>query len=267
MEYLYDHWDRIKYNLAAKKIIIFLDYDGTLTPIAKTPAQANLSPKVRTVLIRLSSIDDCTVAIISGRSLEDVREKVGINYLTYAGNHGFEIDSGFKAPHVYFLPYTLRQVLDLVYIKLVRQFFLREGVFVENKNFSLSVHYRLAKKKDITEIKKIIAEVCSPYQKSRDIKVSKGKKVMEIKPFLDWDKGKAVLWVLRRIKASLKEENVQSIYIGDDKTDEDAFTALKNKGLTIRVGKSEQSTAEFYLKSVKEVHRLLRHIVGIKESR
>ena len=142
-----------------------------------------------------------------------------------------------------------------------------KGIFIEDKGLSLSVHYRLADRIQIPRIKTILQEATILYALRDKIRIKSGKEVFEIRPWADWDKGKVVLWLLARWKFSLKGRDIVPIYIGDDKTDEDAFKVLKNKGLTIFVGSpNKDSFAQYYLKNTQEVKEFLKEILTIKEA-
>ena len=115
-------------------------------------------------------------------------------------------------------------------------------------------------------IKKTISEIAAPHVKKGKIKINFGKKVIEIKPNVKWNKGKVVLWLLARQQFMLGDRKISPIYIGDDSTDEDAFKALKNKGLTIFVGKPRKSYAQFYLRDTGEVLKFLKQILSLRKN-
>ena len=137
------------------------------------------------------------------------------------------------------------------------------GAFVEDKGLSLSLHYRAVEKKQIPKIKTIFYETVILYLRRDKIKIKPGKMVLEVRPKTEWDKGKVVLWLLARQIFAAQKSKVFPIYIGDDLTDEDAFKALKNKGLTVFVGEPKESYAQYYLKNPKEVIDFLRRISEI----
>ncbi len=256
MRYLFDCWPEIRKNIGKKFIMLCLDYDGTLTPIVDTPHRAILRKETRELLHRLSRISNFKLVIISGRALRDVRRMVNLDRITYIGNHGLEIeDKGSEFKEQTFS--KLKTVIEK--IKKILNERLREikGVFVEDKGLSLSLHYRLADRKDLTKIKNTFDEVTQPYLTKNRIKISSGKKVFEVRPPLDWDKGKAVRWLLKKQRSFLKRE-IFPVYIGDDLTDEDAFFILRDKGLTVFVGRVQPSHAEYYLRDCEDVFRFLK---------
>lgn len=263
IDYLFSNCDRVKRTLQGKFIYLFLDYDGTLAPIAKTPAKAFMPKETKKLLRRLSEMPNCKLAVISGRALKDIERRVGLkNNTAYVGNHGFEI----KGPNIKFnspVPVQYQKTIKEIRAKLGKRLSPINGVFVEDKGFSLSVHYRLAAKNNIRKVKDELHAALLMYEARGYVRVKPGKMVFEIKPPLAWDKGKAVLWLLARQKFAMRKNKreIIPIYIGDDISDEDAFNVLKDRGWPIRVGKLERSDARYYLKDTAEVTKLLKLIL------
>lgn len=263
MKHIFKEWDKLKKEIAGKYIMLFLDYDGTLAPIAGRPEDAHIPNKAKEALERLSRVRDCKLSVISGRGLEDIKKMVGIRDIAYSGNHGLEIE-GPKIKFKHTIPARYRGILRNIEARLKERLSSVEGVFVENKGFSLALHFRLAKEEAVSFIKDVFREATTAYLLKNNIKVRPGKKVLEVRPPTEWDKGKIVLWLLARQEANLGDAKVLPIYVGDDLTDEDAFEALKKRGLTIFVGTPRQSHARYYLEDTKEVLELLRRILKIK---
>lgn len=263
MDYLLKYWDSLK-NKLNNNIMLFLDYDGTITPIAKTPSKAVIASKTKNLLSELSKNSHCKIAIISGRSLNDIKNMVRLRNIIYAGNHGLEIE-GPKIKFENEISPRLKDIIEQIKNDLYTKFSKIKGILIEDKRLSLSIHYRLVNKKYIPLIKNVLKETTEFYLIRKKVKIDSGKKVFEIKPDVDWDKGKVVLWLLRREQFLLKDSRILPIYIGDDLTDEDAFKALGNKGITISVGKPHHSYAKYYLKNVKEVEKFLRRILEFKK--
>ena len=264
MKYLFDEWDKLKEALDDRIILLNLDYDGTLTPIAATPEEAVLSPEVKSVLGELARLKDCELAIISGRALRDIRKMVGLKNIAYVGNHGFEIDG----PRIHFASLTppdIKKIFLKVKDDLIKNLAKLEGAIIEDKGLTLSVHYRLVPEEKADFVVKIFHKTCRPYLKKKQIKIGPGKKVFEIKPPIEWDKGKAVLWILSQRKRAEGGKNVLPIYIGDDRTDEDVFLTLKKNGITVFVGQDGRSAAHYYVKDTAEVLRFLRLIRDFKK--
>jgi trehalose-phosphatase len=263
MEYLFSHWGKLKNRLSDKWIFLFLDYDGTLTPIAETPNKAVISKEIKDLLDKISTSPHCKVAIISGRALSDIKGLVGLKDIIYAGNHGLEIE-GPKIRFESQVSHRLKSIIRHIYEDIVSKLSKFKGVLIEDKGLTIGVHYRLVDKKDVREFLSIFAGITEPYIIRHKIKINLGKKVYEIRPPVIWDKGKVVLWLLARQQFQAGEDKILPIYIGDDVTDEDAFKALRKKGLTIFVGERLGSEAKYYLKTTEEVAEFLRLIFYLK---
>ena len=263
MDYLFAQFDKIEELLRDKFLLLLLDYDGTLTPIAETPGQAVISKETKRLLLRISGLTDSILGIISGRSLKDLKGLVGIKGIIYAGNHGLEIQGPkirFKSP----VSPGSRSIIRDIAADLRKGLSGIKGILIEDKGLTLSIHYRLAERKDLAAIERIVTKITGAYRARDKIEMSSGKKVYEIKPPVKWDKGKVVLWLMARRQFAAGDKFVLPVYIGDDVTDEDAFRALKRRGLTIFVGRPGNSDADFYLKDVKEVIKFLRLVLKLK---
>lgn len=238
--------------LRRKRVAVFLDYDGTLTPIVKRPEDARLSESMRDAVQELAA--ECSVAVVSGRDRRDVRGLVGLEGLVYAGSHGFDIagPDGLKMEHED--ARARLGSLDGAEEQLRERLLGISGVWVERKRYAVAVHYRNAPEEEEERIQQVVEGVAERYG---DLRQRGGKKIFELQPDLDWDKGKAVQWLLESL--DLWRADVLPVYVGDDLTDEDAFRALSGRGLRFVVGPLEHETAaDYYLQDVHEVERLLR---------
>lgn len=265
MKYLFNDLPRIKRLLNGKFVFLLLDYDGTLTPIVNTPSEAVMHKGIKELLQRLSRSPYCGLGIISGRPLSELKKAVGIKGIIYAGNHGLEI-CGPKIKFTSADALRLRPVMRSIAMDLRKRVSGIKGVLVENKGLTLSVHYRLVDKENYPLLKRILFQAIGPYAARNKIKVDFGKKVYEIKPQVNWGKGEAVLRILKRQQFTGAEKAALPVYIGDDSTDEDAFRALKGKGLTVFVGKPGNSAAGYYLNSTEEVNSFLRFILRLRHN-
>lgn len=259
MKFLFDEWDAVKNKIKNKYLFIFLDFDGTLVPIARTPDKAKLAREAKELLKKMAYNPGLKLAFISGRALEDIKNKIGLKNVIYAGNHGLEIE-GPKFNFEPLLSPGYRKNIGRIRKYLKQNISSIDGAFVEDKGLSLSLHYRLVKKGQIPLLKTIFHEAVILDLVRNKIKIKPGKMVLEVMPPVKWDKGKVVLWLLGRQMSLLKKKNILPIYMGDDTTDEDAFKALRNKGLTIFVGQHKNSSAEYYLKNQDEVAEFLGRI-------
>ena len=243
----------------AGAISLFLDFDGTLAPIVNAPGDARLAPEVRKNLAALADRDDTLVAIVSGRALADLRPRVGIASAIYAGNHGLEISGpelggkpvSFVEPCALARLEPLRRICDNLTAALAHI----PGARVENKVLTASVHYRQAAAGETAHITEIVQRElarASALSKLNHFRVNHGKMVLEIVPRTGWQKGAAVGW----INARLAMPGARSIYIGDDRTDEDAFARMTDE-ITIRVGRSAGTSARYFVKDPARVHAFL----------
>jgi trehalose-phosphatase len=263
MKYLFHILNKIGADLTNRPTFLFLDYDGTVTPIRKKPSLCRISKHTKSLLAELSKLPNFKLAIISGRSLKSVRNMVGLNGIIYSGNHGLEI----QGPGIRFQPPVskhhkaiIRQLNSLLAGKL-RPI---EGVLIQYKKFSMSVHYRLVAAKDRPLVKQVFRQITESYVRKNLIRVKPGKMVLEIFPPVNWDKGTAVQWLLKNIPDKSRCACLP-IYIGDDVSDEDAFKILKKRGLSIYVGKPGKSCASYHVKNIEEVHDFLSLIVKLKK--
>ncbi len=254
-----DKSEEILRHLHERTPAIFLDYDGTLTPIVEDPAKATLPDKTRKVMKRLA--EQYTVAIISGRDLRDVQQMVGIEDLAYAGSHGFDI-AGPGDRHEYhqraedFIP-----SLDRAGADLEEALAGIPGARVERKRFAIAVHFRQVDRSRLDELQEIFDRVHSRYE---DLRKTTGKEIFELRPDVDWDKGTALLSLLESLFAD--SDRVLPMYIGDDDTDEDAFRAISDLGIGIVVGKGRRRTnAHYMLRDSAEVAQFLHELAVMAE--
>ena len=252
-----ENMDKIRSFLKDKQAAFFLDYDGTLTPIVRRPEDAVMSEKMRSAVSELSGL--CPLAVISGRDLNDVRSLIKVDDIFYAGSHGFDI-AGPDDWHTEnqqgqeFLP-----VLETTEKEIKERLKDIPGARVERKKFSIAAHYREVPDDKADLVEKAVDEV---LVKHPELRKGYGKKVYEMQPDIDWDKGRALLWLLKKL--DLDSPEVLPFYIGDDVTDEDAFAVLKNKGIGIVVSDDKlPSKANYKLKDPSEVLVFLKKIIAI----
>ncbi len=244
--------ERIK---SAQTIALFLDFDGTLAPIVERPGLAKIDPEIRDVLIRLSNRGDLTITVVSGRALADVRERAGIRGIIYAGNHGLEIESDrvcFREPQAETLRLELRHLIMQLELALSDT----AGVEIERKGLSASVHYRRVNEELQDWVRRTVAEV---VEKSRSFTCRDGKKVIEVRPRVDWHKGHAVCWILD----SVLPPGALPLYLGDDVTDEDAFAVIPN-GIAIHVGEPSQTCAAYWIPDLQAVRDFLLTLLELR---
>src|SRR5207248_3883307 len=231
---------------------VFLDYDGTLTPIISHPQDAWLTDSMRQTLRELAG--SLPVAVLSGRDLHDVRRRVDIDGIVYAGGHGFDIAGAGGLRRQLGAAYL--PVLDMAEAELREALDEIPGAQLERKHFSVAAHYRNVNESDAFRVAQAVDAVAARHC---ELRMMNGKKVHELLPDIDWDKGKAVLWLLETLK--LERGKVLPIYTGDDRTDEDAFSALEKRGVAILVSEHPQVTAaNYWLHNPEEVEEFLQKV-------
>jgi len=253
--WLLDHADQIRGRVTGKPLAVLLDFDGTLAPIAPSPELVALPDAVHQTLRRLAATRDVLVAVISGRSLDDIRARVGMPGLVYAGNHGLEIASDGA---VWTLPAAeaMRDVIRDLCRRLAERLGTIAGVVVQDKGLTASVHYRQTPLPQVEEVRVAVLEEAA---RAPQLIVQQGKQALEVRPAVTWDKGSAARAMLERAFGPEWVDRVAAIYIGDDRTDEDAFMALPEPSVTVKVGSPTYLTAARYVaRDVQDVAEFLR---------
>jgi trehalose-phosphatase len=238
--------DRIQ---SADWVSLFLDFDGTLVPIASDPMEPQLDADTAETLKLIATRGFLVTTIISGRAVEDLYCRVRLQGLIYAGNHGLEI-FGHNLRFVEPLASSLRGRLEALCGELATELRSVEGALVEYKGLTASVHYRVVAKSDVPEIQAAVYGAVARHP--TQFQVNKGRKVFEIVPRTNWHKGTAVRW----INSNLGEKPAFSIYLGDDTSDEDAFSVLPD-AITIKVGGVPVTSARYQLPDPTAVHEFL----------
>ncbi len=243
-------------------IDLFFDYDGVLTTITPRPQDALLNAETFDLIERISCHHSLGMTIVSGRSLADIRMRVGVRGVTYAGNHGLEIE-GPDIQRIQEIPNSMSETICGLVEKLEKAMQIYSGVIVENKTLVIAVHFRLADPDDIPRILNDISMIMTNQKADQLCVITSGKKVVEIRPKVNWNKGKAVQFLLEERHGKNWTKQVLPVYIGDDETDEDAFVVLRERGITVRIGnQSPASTAAHYtLESSDEVLFFLKWLL------
>jgi trehalose-phosphatase len=259
-KYLFDFLDEVRRQLRHRdSVAVFLDLDGTLASITRTPKMTRIKPATRAALRSLVQDQRHRVTIVSGRGMQDLKRIVKLSDVTYAGNHGLEIDG----PGLEFVHGEAKDRAGLI-TELCAELRVRlrsvKGVYVEFKTLTASVHCRLAAAGDVERIRAAVEDAIAPFREH--LYMSEGKRVLELRPAVSWDKGSAVEWIL----GQTGHDQADAICVGDDCTDEDAFRALP-RGVTINVGPEFGITsARYFLRSPEGVLALLEHLPRIRES-
>ncbi|XXG77834.1 hypothetical protein AAC387_Pa08g1908 [Persea americana] len=276
-------FEQITNYAKGKRMALFLDYDGTLSPIVDDPNNAFMSQAMRDAVQEVAN--HYPTAIISGRRRDKVYEFVGLTELYYAGSHGLDImgpvthsvpvddnpnyirstDKEGKEVNLFQPANEFIPMIDEVFRSLVENTKGIKGAKVENNKFCLSVHYRLVDEKNWATVANCVHDILKEYP---HLQLTYGRKVLEIRPIINWDKGKAVEFLLESLGLS-QCDDVLPIYVGDDRTDEDAFKVLRerNRGYGILVSAlPKESNALYSLRDPSEVMDFLKSLVRWKKN-
>lgn len=254
-------------RLDSRRPAVFLDYDGTLTPIVDRPQDAVISDSMRDAVRRLA--ERTTVCVVSGRDRPIIDEWMGIDGLVVAGSHGFDIGGHRDGTVRHDAVTGFEDLLLTVTHQLNTEVGPIEGAVIEPKRFSVAVHYRLVAPEHQPSVTAAVDGLLAEYPDQ--LKVTPGKMVYEIQPKVDWNKGKAVQYL--RHALGVEGDEFVALYLGDDITDEDAFTALKESGSAPGIGvvvadlgdpeHADRSTAaDFVLESTAEVQQFLNALAN-----
>ncbi|TGD87946.1 trehalose-phosphatase [Mycolicibacterium sp. CH28] len=242
--------------VSARRPALFFDFDGTLSDIVDNPAAATLVAGAAEALQSLAAM--YPVAVLSGRDLADIRSRVGIPGLWYAGSHGFEMVGPDDSYHQNEVAAAAVPVLAKAAGELGAELAEITGVVVEHKRFAVAVHFRNAGPDADATVTAAVHRAGSRH----GLRVTAGRKVAELRPKLDWDKGKTLEWITDRVAGS---EPVLPIYVGDDLTDEDAFDSVLHDGIGIVVRHTEDgdrsTAARFALADPDHVRELVERLV------
>ncbi|MDB5727119.1 MAG: otsB [Noviherbaspirillum sp.] len=250
MTLLFSEHGRERFDAIVKPgILCAFDFDGTLSPIVAQPDRASLAPDLMRELIELSAY--APVAIITGRSVEDLRSRLGFKADYIIGNHGLEGLPGWegRSEHYEKLSAGWRDQLSAA---LRRHGFQESQIWIENKRYSLSLHYRLAHDRDAlgTRLAKVL-ETLTPAPR-----VVAGKYIFNLLPEEMINKGTALEQLMRVTGAT------SAIYVGDDVTDEDVFRLRRTDVLSVRVEPEAESAAPYFLEKRQDVSQLLYALIA-----
>jgi trehalose 6-phosphate phosphatase len=263
MPHLINVWPSVSRRLAsAAHLLLLFDYDGTLTPIAARPELATLSDETRQLLSALARMERFIVGVVSGRGLTDLETLVAVPGLVYAGNHGLEISGegmDFVHPEAVAFAASLAEVTGL----LERELTNVPGAVVDNKRLTLTVHFRNSPESYSAQVEGTVVAAVAPYVQAGQLKITRGKKVVEVRPNLDWGKGKAI----KKIRENCGDSPLP-MFFGDDQTDEEGFAVVQNAGgLAVFVGPARASTLALHrLDSPAEVGQVLALLAQLEQS-
>ncbi len=262
MDHLFSAWPGIARRTGgAGQVVLLTDFDGTLSPIAGRPEEAVLPESTRLALQALSSNLKVGVAVISGRSLPDISSRVGLPGITYAGNHGLEI-RGPDLKFVYPPAKALRPAVHRAYLALRKALEGFEGVLIEDKGLTLSVHYRLVPDDRVEELKKTCEQTVRGWRERGKIRTTEGKKVYEVRPDVVWGKEDAIALLVACWAPAGERAAGVTFFVGDDLTDEGGFRVVNaGGGVSVFVGgPGRETAARFFLSSPAEMPEFLRRL-------
>ncbi|MDX1890783.1 trehalose-phosphatase [Mycolicibacterium sp. 050158] len=240
--------------LSSRRPAVFVDFDGTLSDIVTDPAAATIRPDTRAALAELSLL--CPVGVLSGRDVLDVRDRIGLPDLWYAGNHGLDLLAPDGVRHDHEEALAADPALERAAESLRDLLAGVDGIELERKRHAIAVHDRRVDPTAINHVTAVVHEVGL----HEGLRVTHGRKVIELQADLDWDKGTALRW----ISSQLGVTDPLPVYVGDDLTDEDAFDAVEHDGIGILVCHGEDgdrlTAARFAVSDPKEAAALLTQL-------
>ncbi len=291
--------DKIKKIIAAANpdIIVFcVDFDGTLVKICKSPYDVAVAPGLYDFLTKINTINNIFLCIVTGRELADIEQRVNIKRnIIYSGNHGFEIKSYYEDFKLNFLIENAGNYIPLITeaLSLVKNIDI-SSLIIENKKFSISMHYRLLNNSEAKFLKQSVKDIIAKNPEFKKyLHITRGKKILEIRPRIDWNKGSACDYIIKEMSktclvssnrtgsagsaalpnpVSTKKFNVLRVNIGDDITDETMFSHnysfnLEENTFNVSlincvIGK-KQSLADFYLADYSRTPVFIKNIIDI----
>lgn len=243
-------------------LALFLDYDGTLVPFKDRPEEAVATDNICEVLRALVRDPKCTVAIVSGRTVEDLDRMLSVEGLSLAGLHGLEIRFSDGSGFIWEKSKEAEAAIKEIKRKTIRELGCERGLYIEDKRLTLALHYRLLPREKVKGVTERFVEIAEDYLSKNDLEIMRGVEVLEVRP-RGWHKGKALGEFFKRFLSG--DRNILPLYVGDDLTDEDAFLYLKGWGITARVLRDpyERTAAKYCLQDTSEVLEFLSWIRGV----
>ena len=245
----FEHWEYIARRIrAARRVVLFLDFDGTLVRFASRPEQVRLSSRARSILGRLARHPRVTLVVISGRRRADLRRHVAIQPIRYFGLYGSE-----RSRHHGQLPKAAESALQRARAQLARRLSSYPGVWAEDKHTSLCVHLRGVPPRVQRRVRRELRSLARPFQRS--LRLFENLRDADIVPRSNSGKGAAV----RRFLAQPRFRRALPIYFGDDLSDEPAFAAVR-RGVAVRVGPPRPTHARYRVRDPEEVAAALTRL-------
>lgn len=256
MKPIFDNLEEIKTKILKHRgFMLFCDFDGTLSKIVPDHDKAFIDPDIKSALESLTKDSKKHLVIISGRQLIDVKSRVGIIDSDYVGNHGleWEVNGNYETYDLDENIYSSLEKSKYLFRDLSKDY---PGVTIEDKKLSLSIHYRALLDVDQVKFKKSFYKILEGSSVVRYLNFVEGKKVIDVRPKIDWNKGRAAGMIRKKYNDQL------TIAIGDDVTDEDLFKQFP-EGISIKVGLSETSAADYFIMDTREVARFIHFLSSL----
>ncbi|MEO7189827.1 MAG: trehalose-phosphatase [Vicinamibacterales bacterium] len=249
--------------MRGKHLLLLTDFDGTLADLAPTPADAVAAPAVVAEIGALAALDSVTLGVVSGRRLSDVAARVGGTAEFVAGLHGLEITGPGLTFHHFALD-AVAPVIGELARAAARQLHWCPGVYLEDKTYALTCHVRLVPSDLADRALEEFEALAEPQLEARVLRLLTGAKALELLPAVDWHKGKAAEWIRARVEPSVGCP-VAVVYLGDDRTDEDAFDALGEDDVVIGVGERPHThLIDWRLAGPSSVGRFFGHLARLR---
>jgi alpha,alpha-trehalase len=253
----------VQERVGGSHLLLLTDFDGTLADLVPTPSEAHVSEAVSAEMAALAALTTVTFGVVSGRRLDDVSARVGPAAEFVAGLHGLEILGPGCAFHHYALD-SVAPVIEEIARTAERELAWCPGVHLENKTYALTCHVRLAPSYLGDRALEEFEAIAEPYLESRELKSLPGAKALELLPAVDWHKGRAAQWIRARVRTKVAPE-VSVVYLGDDRTDEDAFDTLTEDDVVIGVGERPHThLIDYRLAGPASVGRLFGHLARLR---
>lgn len=253
-----DCYGEIASLVPTRRPVVLLDFDGTVSEIVDEPDTATLTRGAAEAIRAIAKL--CPVAILSGRTLPDIKRRVGLTGVWYAGSHGVELVSPEGQYHEIHDAAAAAGVLDSASEAIEKRLARIDGVLVENKHFAVAVHYRNVAAEQVP----LVLGTVRVIGQAKNLRVTTGRKAVELRPNIDWDKGKAVDWIINQIDGC---ELMLPLYVGDDLTDEDAFDVVRQRGIGVIVRQTDDgdrpTAARFAVDDPAAVCRLLQTLTEL----
>ena len=247
--------DRLKKRMEkCRRLVLFLDYDGTLCPIAPRPEDARPGKHLPAILRRIEGTPDLTVAIVTGRPVRSIRNILRLRKSWFAGTHGAEISMGFGRIKVVIDARKARSAV----LRIIREIkpHIDSDFSLEDKGISISLHYRLAKPAHARTVRRIFRRIVTPYVRNRILTLVSSKGAVEARPAAA-NKGLAIDAVLQEAGGS----DAFCVAMGDDRTDADMFRKVRQRGVSVSVG-GKFLAADFRLAHPGHVTTFLKILIG-----